>query len=175
MAITIEEERANWQALQQRMQMAYVMLSKPEDPIAQGLQTLVDQPTRFRARADELLQQADEAIAAKQEEVEQARVVYHNEEKKVAAVQAKVKTLQARKDQLVQESAQLLDNVQHIQQETARIDEESAKVDLNEQPVPTEKLHALRQQISLYANCSGIKWDFSSDDPYALRGEMVYI
>jgi hypothetical protein len=128
----------------------------------------------FPVLQKDMNQQANELVEMLDTQIETLTEAYQVESDTLYQMRVKLTTLQAEREELFQNtddldqaSFKLRNNIAEYQ-EQAKKELEMARQLEKEQTI---KVSHIKHQISLYANCTGVKWDFDQDD--VLEGEVV--
>jgi myosin heavy subunit len=170
-----QQQRMAWLACQQRLTAARKYLSQSTtDLVLQKLQHHVERPEQFQQQANERLEEADEVYQKLQKQVETTTAACQQESQSLHQVQTELSELQEKKKAVQAQIQEGADTQHELQQEIARYRQEASTEMEGMQEVKVErqlKVPRLRHQLSLYAACTGVKWNFEKEK--VLAGEVV--
>ena len=125
----------------------------------------------IRAKADALKSKIQSGIKGEEKELKEDQKNLMEHKKHLARLQTDSMELQKKNQELINRKLQAQQNTYNYKleasQEIEKIDEVEA--------TRVKEAPNLKHKISLYANITGIKWDFSDDNYDVLKGEVVSI
>ncbi len=166
-------EETSWTDCLKRLAIARNHLSQ-EDPVLSTIAILSGYAVTFENEAKKAADEADEECARLMQQVEEATETCKQESQHLKQLTALLNKYRIEQNMLSQQIQECNDTFHDLRQQTERFKVEALEdMDGVEQLKERQLLEVtrLRHQISLYALCSGIKWDYSEEG--ILAGEVV--
>lgn len=166
-------QEASWNECLKRLAVARNHLSQ-EDSVLATITMLSGNAVTFDSEAKKAADEADEACARLLKQVEEATETCKQESQNLKQLKALLNKYRVEQNMLSQQIQECNDTYHELRQQTERFKVEASE-DMDNVEHLKEKqfmeVTRLRHQISLYALCSGIKWDYSEEG--ILAGEVV--
>lgn len=170
-----QKQRSAWLHCQQRLATARKYLSQTTtDNVLNKINENIQRPTMFSQTSRDLSDAAEVFCRTLQTKHDGMVAAHHDKSLRLHQINADVASLQQRQRALLTQLQEGLDHQHEIQQEIARFQEEATSLDAGTKYMELERqLHVprLRHQLSLYAACTRIRWDFTEER--RLAGEVV--
>ena len=163
-----------------RQQLVSLRQSLPsDDPIQHSLQRQSSRLPTFEHKAAQQSQKADTILEQLHRQMEAATATRQQESLALQVLQTDLVQLTTRQQQLAAAIQDGCDQQHELRQQIADCQHQIETAMAGLSAVQEDKLVAvprLRHQLSLYAACTGVKWDFGGNDTQqqqVLAGEMV--
>ena len=172
-----QQQRMAWSQCQQRLTAARQFLSaqaETKDDVIAEFEALANKSRDFRANMEEELQNADALCDKLFHKTQAAHKARRAESQATHALQLQVAQLKAARQTLMGQLQDEADAQHELKLEIARLQSEAERETEGAEQVQLEQqlqIPRLRHQLSLYAACTGIKWDYEQTN--VLAGEMV--
>lgn len=166
-------QKASWDECRKRLVAARNHLSQ-DDTVLSTIQMLSGNAVTFDKEAKKAADEAERVSAQLIEQLEKANETCKQESQQLKQLNARLNKFRMEQNMLSQQIQDCNDTYHELRQQTERFKAEASE-DMHGVENLKEKqlmeVTRLRHQISLYALCSGIKWDYSEEG--ILAGEVV--
>ena len=166
-------QQASWNECLKRLAVARNHLSQ-EDSVLSTITMLSRNALTFDNEAKKAIEEADQACVRLLHQVDDATETCKQESQQLKQLKALLNKYRMEQNMLSEQLQEYNDTYHELRQQTERFRVEASE-DMDSVEHLKEKqlmeVTRLRHQISLYALCSGIKWDYSEEG--MLAGEVV--
>ena len=177
-SVVYSPEKSRWEDTQAKMKSLREALQSTtttsDDPVLKELQETQQHEDMVKDNTKTMLQNATEIQNKLDHKVQEAVTACQQESEQVYQSKVQLTELQATRDAMMVELQDADNEIHALQDEIATYKEQAAEeIDTCALLEEEQKLKVprLKHQISLYASCTGIKWDF--DQERVLAGSVV--
>jgi len=173
-SIVFSPEKSRWEDTQAKMKSLRESLLTTHDPVLKELHETQQHESNMKDYMKEVKLDALDIQEKLDEKVQEAVAACQQESEQVYQSKVQLTELQAARDDLMEEMQDADNVILKLQNDIATYKCQAAEeIDTCETFEQEQKMRVprLKHQISLYANCTGIKWDFEQER--VLAGSMV--
>lgn len=175
----LNNQREAWKNTQQRMKAArdFLQCSPIDvDPLVVAIHKQLNRPMEFSTATEDASNQASDILSKLQQQIVQAQADTQAESAQLDDLQVEIQDFQAKKDQMQLAIKKVVTTMEDLSSE---MEEYRKEVEDGQEALQVAQLQhhlqvpRLRHQISLFASCTGISWNF--DDESCKEGGLAIL